>query len=56
MLVDKIELIPKGSEKELSIDLYGDFAGILNIAMENKDMGKLNEINQVQLLSVNDNF
>ncbi|MCK4841520.1 MAG: hypothetical protein KAT04_06515, partial [Methylococcales bacterium] len=40
-LVDKIVLTPKGGEKELSIDLYGDLAGILNMATENKDMGKL---------------
>ena len=55
-LVDKIVLTPKGGEKELSIDLYGDLAGILNMATENKDMGKLNEINRIQLLPANDNI
>ena len=39
-LVDKIVLTPEGSEKELSIDLYGDLAGILNTASEKKDMNK----------------
>ncbi len=55
-LVDKIVLTPKGGEKELSIDLYGDLAGILNMATENKDMGKLSEINRIQLLPANDNI
>lgn len=54
-LVDKIVLTPNGGEKGLSIDLYGDLAGILNMAMEKKDMTELNMIKRLQLLTANDN-
>ena len=37
-LIDKIVLTPKVGRNELSIDLYGDLAGILNIASEEKTM------------------
>ncbi len=37
-LIEKIVLTPKTGEKELSIDLYGDLAGILKIASEDKSM------------------
>ena len=37
-LIDKIILTPKVGRNELSIDLYGDLAGILNIASEEKIM------------------
>ncbi len=55
-LVDKIVLTPKGGEKELSIDLDGNLAGILNMATKNKDMRNFNEINRFQLLPANDNL
>lgn len=48
-------LTPKGGEKELSIDLYGDLSGILNTASEKKDMNKFDVINRFQLLPANDN-
>ena len=32
MLVSKIVLTPKDGEDSLTIDLYGDLAGILNMA------------------------
>ncbi|KAF3982952.1 MAG: hypothetical protein HFP81_09535 [Methylococcales symbiont of Hymedesmia sp. n. MRB-2018] len=35
-LVDKIVITPKDGEKELSIDLDGDLAGILNMATERR--------------------
>ncbi len=49
-------LTPKNGKQGLSIDLYGDLARILNMAMENKDMRKFNEINRLQLLPANDNI
>jgi site-specific DNA recombinase len=39
-LIEKIVLIPKKGRKELSIDLYGDLAGILKIASEDKYLKK----------------
>ena len=55
-LIDKIVLTPKDGEKGLSIDLYGDLAGILNKAMDTKDMNKLNMLDKFQLLPANDNI
>lgn len=37
-MVDKIVLTPKEDAKTLQIDLYGDLAGIINIASENNTM------------------
>ncbi|MCU7859112.1 MAG: recombinase family protein [Candidatus Thiodiazotropha sp. (ex Lucinoma kastoroae)] len=54
-LVDKIVLTPKDGENSLSIDLYGDLAGILNMATENKDMRKSKELDRLQILPANDN-
>ncbi|WP_330178437.1 hypothetical protein [Candidatus Vondammii sp. HM_W22] len=51
-LVDKIVLTPKADEDGLTIDLYGDLAGILNMSTGDKDM---NIIERLALLPVNDN-
>lgn len=56
-LIEKIVLTPKKDRKELSIDLYGDLAGILKIASEDKSMK--NMVIQEKRLgkkAVNDNF
>ncbi len=37
-LIEKIILTPKANKNDLSIDLYGDLAGILRIATEDKTM------------------
>ena len=37
-LIEKIVLTPKADHRKLSIDLYGDLAGILKIATEEKSM------------------
>ncbi len=52
-LIDKIVLTPR--DGELTIDLYGDPAGILNIAKENVDMTNSLKLKKLQLLSANDN-
>ena len=54
-LVEKIVLTPKDGKENLQIDLYGDLAGILNIAMEKKDMMKSGILERLQLLPANDN-
>ncbi len=58
-LIEKIVLSPRTNEDGLQIDLYGDLAGILTIAMENKDMMKnsssgLEESWRLPLLSSNE--
>lgn len=55
-LVEKIVLTPKEDRKELSIDLYGDFAGILKIASEDKAMkNKMLETRKLEKIAINDN-
>ncbi|PCI54057.1 MAG: hypothetical protein COB36_11160 [Alphaproteobacteria bacterium] len=51
-LVDKIVLTPKADEDGLTIDLYGDLAGILNMSTGDKNM---NLIERLALSPVNDN-
>lgn len=57
-LIEKIVLTPKKESKELSIDLYGDLAGILKIASENGAMMKeiSPETKRLEKKAVNDNF
>jgi site-specific DNA recombinase len=45
-LIEKIVLTPKEGGKELSIDLYGDLAGILKLASENKLLNKSGPVNK----------
>ena len=55
-LVEKIVLSPKAGQKELSIDLYGDLAGILTIADEDQKLNKETlKIKQFRRLIANDN-
>lgn len=54
-LIEKIVLTPRDGEKELSIDLYGDLAGILNMATEDKDMREDKRLDRLGLLPANDN-
>ncbi|MBX2834843.1 MAG: recombinase family protein [Micavibrio sp.] len=55
-LVDKIVLTPKKGQKELAINLYGDLAGILSIAVENTSGKKQDSlVDQVKALASNDN-
>ncbi|PCJ20513.1 MAG: resolvase [SAR86 cluster bacterium] len=51
-LVDKIVLTPKADEDGLTIDLYGDLSGILNMSIGDKNM---NLIERLALSPVNDN-
>ncbi len=55
-LVDKIVLTPKSDKNGLSIDLYGDFAGILNMATEKKELAGSQMLERLQLLPINDNY
>jgi len=55
-LVEKIVLTPKDGEENLQIDLYGDLAAILNIAMEKKDMMKPEIPERLQRLPASDNI
>ena len=56
-LIEKIVLTPKEGHKELSIDLYGDLAGILNIATEGKIMTKTGvQRKRPEKVAVNDNM
>ncbi len=53
----KIVLTPKENSKELSIDLYGDLAGILKIASEDKFMkNKAQKPRRLVKKYANDNF
>ena len=54
-LLSKIVLTPKGNEDGLTIDLYGDLAGILNIAEGGKYMKNMNFVERFPLLPANDN-
>tara|TARA_R110001599_G_scaffold353823_1_gene599132 strand:+ start:5542 stop:7224 length:1683 start_codon:yes stop_codon:yes gene_type:complete len=54
-LVDKVVLTPKDGEDGLTIDLYGDLAGILNMATGAKDMKNKTIIERLELSAVNDN-
>ena len=58
-LIEKIVLSSKDGEDELSIDLYGDLAGILRIATEDKtmkDKGKIEKRLEAMAVNDNDNF
>jgi len=48
-LVDKIVLTPKTGEHGLSIDLYGDLAGILNMGSEKKELAGSEMLMRLQL-------
>lgn len=55
-LIEKIVLTPKEGRKELSIDLYGDLAGILKIATEDKAMKNYAVLKRkLERVAVNDN-
>ncbi len=54
-LIDKITLTPKIDERGLTIDLHGDLAGILNVAMDNRDVKNPRILERLQLLPANDN-
>ena len=54
-LVSKIVLTPKGDEDGLTVDLYGDLAGILNMAAGAKDMRNMPIIERLELSPANDN-
>lgn len=56
-LIDRIVLTPKEGQNELSIDLYGDLAGILNIATRGVNMNVNNNITRtISNLAANDNL
>ena len=56
-LIEKIVLTPKDNREDLSIDLYGDLAGILRIATEDKKMkDKGNIEKRLARLVANDNY
>lgn len=54
-LVDKIVLTPIQGKNDLQIDLYGDLAKILNMAIKDKNMKSLKSIDRLQLFPANDN-
>ncbi|WP_444994769.1 recombinase family protein [Aliikangiella sp. IMCC44359] len=55
-LIDKIVLTPKPDNSELTIDLYGDLAGILDIATRGKNVNSnKNIVNEINRLASNDN-
>ena len=55
-LIEKIVLTPKEGSNDLSIDLYGDLAGILKTATESKLMNDANAlIKRLKKNAVNDN-
>ncbi len=55
-LIEKIVITPKDGRKELSIDLYGDLAGILEIATEGKLMKNMTlQTKRPEKNAVNDN-
>ncbi len=58
-LIEKIVLTSKVGQDELSLDLYGDLAGILKIASEDKSMkakGKIEKRLETMAVNDNDNF
>ena len=56
-LIEKIVLTPKEGHKELSIDLYGDLAGILKTATEGKVMTETGvQRKRLEQNAVNDNM
>ncbi|MCF6246624.1 MAG: hypothetical protein L3J69_04600 [Desulfobacula sp.] len=56
-LIEKIVLTPKENRKELSIDLYGNLAGILKIASEDKFMKNMTQkTKRIEKKVANDNF
>ncbi len=55
-LIEKIFLTPKANQEDLSIDLYGDLAGILKIATKDKTMKDGHHIDRLlKPLVANDN-
>lgn len=55
-LIEKIVLSPQSVEDDLSIDLYGDLAGILRIASEDKSMKEKGKIEKrLESMTANDN-
>ncbi len=55
-LIEMIVLTPKDTDDDLSIDLYGDLAGILRIATEDKTMKVKGTIEKrLDIMIVNDN-
>jgi len=54
-LVDKVVLTPKADEDSLRIDLYGDLAGILNMAAGANNMKNKTIIERLELSPSNDN-
>ncbi|MBT2970532.1 MAG: recombinase family protein [Candidatus Thiodiazotropha sp. (ex Ctena orbiculata)] len=55
-LIEKIVLTPRADRDDLSIDLYGDLAGILKISMRNKPMKfKGNKEKRLEPMTANDN-
>ena len=56
-LIEKIVLTPKEGRKELSIDIYGDLAGILKIATEGVTMKNMTHLTKkLEKNAVNDNI
>ena len=56
-LIEKIVLTPKENHKELSIDLYGNLAGILKIASKGDSMKNMaQKTKRPEKKAVNDNF
>ncbi len=43
-LIEKVVLTPKKEQEELSIDLYGNLTGILNIASEEHSKNKMSAL------------
>ena len=55
-LIEKIVLTPKEDREDLSIDLYGDLAGILKIALEDTAMKNMMlETRKLEKKAINDN-
>ncbi len=54
-LIEKIVLTPKDGGHGLTVDLHGDLAGILNAALEEKDVKTLETLDRLRLLPANDN-
>ena len=54
-LIEKIILTPVETQEDLSIDLYGDLAGILRVASKENAMKNMSLEKQLRQLAVNDN-